>query len=83
MNYMMIEAIEAPWKNFITQIHTFSDLDHLNTVHAKFLEIILKRSLLIESSELFNQLLKLFDIILRFKYLQEVFYEYAIDDFNI
>ena len=83
MNYMMIEAVEAPWKTFISQIRSVSDLDHLNTFHAELLENILKRSLLIDNEDLFLQLISLFEKIVRFKYLQEVFYEYAIEDFNI
>ena len=83
MNYMMLQAVEGPWQNFISQINSVSDLEHLNAVHADHLEIMLKRSLLIDNDELFNQLYNILDKIMRFKYLQEVFYEYAIEDFNI
>jgi hypothetical protein len=69
MNYIMVEVVESAWQEFVEEAKMASDLDELNKIHTSFLTKILDRALLgISSDQLYKQLLRLLELILRFRY---------------
>lgn len=42
----MVDVVEANWIDFIKQVPSVRDLDHLNSVHLAFIDSIIELSLL-------------------------------------
>ncbi|CAD8126463.1 unnamed protein product [Paramecium sonneborni] len=82
-SYLMLEAIESPWKKFIDECDKIQDLDGLIKIHEQFISDILDRSFLNTKGEATQKLLfKLFDYIFRFKSCQELLLSYAKDQIS-
>eukprot|EP00898_Chlorokybus_atmophyticus_P006935 jgi/Chlat1/7242/Chrsp58S06891 len=78
--YIMWEVLECSWADFLREMEAAKDLDALITAHDKYLQTILEKALLVESSHgMYKQLAKLFDLILRFKGLADRIYETVRD----
>ena len=70
-NYIMLEAIESAWKHFKDQIAVAEDLNYIIETHDKFVEEVLDKALL-KSDQIYRQMLKIFDLIFRFKYVDDI-----------
>jgi len=72
-NYLMVEVIEGAWITFMEEVQQAKDLDEMIGYHEKFVTSILEKGLLTPKNEkLYKQMVKLFDLIFRFKCTQEV-----------
>ena len=72
MNYIMVEVVESAWQEFLEEASVANDLDELHKIHTGFLTKILDRSLLnLVTDQLYRQLMKLLELILRFRFIQE------------
>ncbi|CAK91357.1 unnamed protein product (macronuclear) [Paramecium tetraurelia] len=67
-SYLMLDAIEAPWKKFMDQINQIENLDHLIQLHEQLLNEIIDKVFLNQKQEQIQIiLLKLFEISFRYK----------------
>ncbi|CAK94171.1 unnamed protein product (macronuclear) [Paramecium tetraurelia] len=67
-SYLMLDAIETPWKKFMDQINQIENLDHLIQLHEQLLNEIIDRTFLHQKQEEIQIiLLKLFEISFRYK----------------
>jgi len=72
MNYIMVEVVESAWNEFLAEATAANDLDELNKIHSGFITKILDRALLnLVTDQLYRQLLRLLELILRFRFIQE------------
>lgn len=81
MNYIMVEVIEANWRIFIKEVRKARDLDEIMRIHKKLIDTILDKLLLTQrSATLSKHLFALFELMLRFKYSQDVLYTSAAEE---
>ncbi|CAD8184173.1 unnamed protein product [Paramecium octaurelia] len=67
-SYLMLDAIETPWKKFMDQINQIENLDHLIQSHENLLDEIIDKVFLHQKQEQIQIiLLKLFEISFRYK----------------
>jgi len=72
-NYLMVEVVEGAWTTFMEEVQQAKDLDEMIGYHEKFVTSILEKGLLTPKNEkLYKQMVKMFDLIFRFKCTQEV-----------
>ncbi|KRX07188.1 hypothetical protein PPERSA_00345 [Pseudocohnilembus persalinus] len=82
-NYLMVEVIETAWKHFQDSLNNIKDFKEIIDVHQKFVDQILERLLLTQKSEkIHRQLLRIFDLILRFKYTQDMMITDIQEEYN-
>lgn len=68
---MMVEVLQTEWNAFTESIVKCVDLDQLRQKHEEMVNKIIDKCLLTEKSlPLYRTLLKIFDLILRFRYNQ-------------
>jgi gamma-tubulin complex component 3 len=73
LNYIMVEVIESAWTNLMEELKGAKDLNDIIKYHENFLNQILDKALLTQRSDpIYRQLLKIFDLVFRFKYTQEM-----------
>ncbi|XP_077240997.1 spindle pole body component 98 [Tasmannia lanceolata] len=74
--YIMFEVLEISWSYFLDEMEAAKDLDDLLAAHEKYLNSIVEKSLLGETSQhLCRTLFVLFDLILRFRSHVDRLYE--------
>ena len=67
----MMEVVESNWTIFIGQMDSVRNMDDLISKHRSFLDRILTDALLTPRDEkLYRQLMKIFDLVLRFELIQ-------------
>ncbi len=82
-NYLMVEVLEASWKKFLDSIEKARDMDEIMEMHSQMVSQILQKSLLTPNhSGIFKHLNKIFDLILRFNYTQDVLYTTAQEEYH-
>jgi len=83
LNYIMIEVIEGAWINFAEKLKNAKDLNEVIDEHQVFVNQILDRALLtIKHEKIYKQLIKIFDLIFRFKYTQEMLLTAAQEEYQ-
>ncbi|KAK3261772.1 hypothetical protein CYMTET_29332 [Cymbomonas tetramitiformis] len=74
--YLMFEVLEASWATFEKEMAAATDLDQLIAAHNRYLDEILKKSLLERRSEqLYLKLRTIFELVLRFRGLASRLHE--------
>ena len=82
-NYLMIEVIESAWKVFTDEVREAKDLNEVIVFHDNFLNRILDKALLTPPHEkIYRQLIKIFELIFRFKYTQEILFTSAQEEYQ-
>ena len=71
-NYLMVDSIEGLWEKFYLKLSNARDLDELVDLHSKFIDDVME-SCFISVDGVFNQILKILDICLKFYYSKEMF----------
>jgi len=76
---MMFEVLECAWKELVDRMRQAKDLEQLIQAHQQYLRQIVRKALLGGSStNLVSHLNKIFELILRFCYLQVQLYDGAM-----
>jgi hypothetical protein len=74
----MVEAVETAWTKFTTALLDARNLDSLINLHETFQNDVLDGAFLTSRNEaVYRQLLRMFDLIFRFKYMQEILIQNA------
>ena len=82
-NYLMVEVIESYWKVFTDSIKLAKSLDEVISSHELLIQNLLSHSLLSgKYKSIQSILLKIFDIINRYRTTQEIFFSTAIDEYK-
>eukprot|EP01017_Pseudomicrothorax_dubius_P031064 TRINITY_DN3927_c0_g2_i1.p1 TRINITY_DN3927_c0_g2~~TRINITY_DN3927_c0_g2_i1.p1 ORF type:complete len:778 (-),score=173.88 TRINITY_DN3927_c0_g2_i1:54-2387(-) len=82
-NYLMVEVIESAWNLFMKELADVKDLDHLIQIHRKFLTQVMDKALLSqENQDLYRAVLKLFELALRFKTVQDTLFDKANEEYQ-
>lgn len=80
-SYFQIYVIESEWMNFKKDLEEAKNLDEVRSIQEKFSEKLLDQSLLSNPKiDIYNQIWKIFDIIHKFKFTQDVLYTSAIEE---
>ncbi|XP_077987696.1 gamma-tubulin complex component 3 homolog [Glandiceps talaboti] len=81
--YITFEVLECAWDELWKKVTEAEDLDHIIAAHEVFLDSIISRSLLgDESKTLLTQLRAIFDLIIKFQYTQESFYQSSLEELD-
>lgn len=84
--YMAFEVMECCWADLLLKISSAQDLDQVIAAHENFLDTLLTRALLDEESLLIRTQLKaIYDLIIQFDKIQDVFWNevrLAVDRLN-
>ena len=86
-NYLALEVLETQYKTIIEKIPKIKKLDELIELHKNFVENIISQCLLNqENSTLYKKIIKIFDLIMRFRTAFDVlttsFYEFNYENRN-
>jgi hypothetical protein len=86
-NYLALEVLETQYKTIIEKIPKIKKLDELIELHKNFVENIINQCLLNqENSTLYKKIIKIFDLIMRFRTAFDVlttsFYEFNYENRN-
>eukprot|EP00742_Colponemidia_sp_Colp-10_P010263 GILJ01011264.1.p1 GENE.GILJ01011264.1~~GILJ01011264.1.p1 ORF type:complete len:867 (-),score=164.52 GILJ01011264.1:142-2421(-) len=80
-NYLMLEVLETSWQDLQENLRQSSNLDELIAAHAAYLQTIVDKAVLNESTATIRMhLSKLFDLILRFSTTQDLFITTALEE---
>lgn len=80
-SYMQVEVLESAWKTFSDDLNEAENLDQIRSIQVKFIENILEKSLLSPSRlEIYKQITKIFEMIHKFKFTQDVLYTAAAEE---
>lgn len=78
---MQVEVLESAWKTFSDDLNEAENLDQIRSIQVKFIENILEKSLLSPSRlEIYKQITKIFEMIHKFKFTQDVLYTAAAEE---
>jgi gamma-tubulin complex component 3 len=78
---MQVEVLESAWKTFTDDVNEAENLDQIRGIQVKFIENILEKSLLSPSrNEIYKQITKIFEMIHKFKFTQDVLYTAAHEE---
>jgi len=82
-NYLMVEVIESYWKVFTDAIKLSKSLDEIIKHHDQLIQNLLNHSLLSNKYKSIQSiLLKIFEIINRYRTTQEIFFTTAINEYK-
>ena len=79
-NYFALQALESQYKKLVSELPKVNNLDELISKHKLFLENIKKQCLLDEENKIINKkITNIFDIILRFRTIHDVLYNFLVE----
>ncbi|XP_070711849.1 gamma-tubulin complex component 3 [Pempheris klunzingeri] len=82
--YITFEVLECSWDELWNKVQQAQDLDHIIAAHDVFLDTIISRCLLDNSSRsLLNQLRAIFDQIIEFQSAQDSLYRSALEELTL
>ena len=82
-SYLVVEVVEKSWQGFKGQVHEASSLDEVRTIQNKFMEQLLEQAFLTNSrTEIYKHVNRIFELIHKFKYTQDVLYTSAEEEFQ-
>jgi hypothetical protein len=80
-NYLALEVLETQYKKLINELPKVNNLDELIIKHKKFVDNIKKQCLLGEENNQINKKINnIFDIILRFRTIHDVLYNFLVEN---
>lgn len=83
-NYLMVEVIESTWDQFKEKFSQLKDMDELIEMHDSCIDRILEKALLKEKTEaIYKHLLKIFELIYRLKFTQEILLNKAYEEYSL
>ncbi|XP_029307491.1 gamma-tubulin complex component 3 [Cottoperca gobio] len=82
--YITFEVLECSWDELWNRVQQAQDLDHIIAAHDLFLDSVISRCLLDNSSRnLLNQLRAIFDQIIEFQSAQDSLYRSALEELTL
>ena len=79
-NYFALQALESQYKKLVSELPKVNNLDELISKHKLFLDNIKKQCLLDEENKIINKkITNIFDIILRFRTIHDVLYNFLVE----
>lgn len=83
-NYLMVEVIEATWDQFKEKLGGLKEMNELIELHENCIDKILEKALLKEKTEvIYKHLLKIFELIYRLKFTQDILLNKAQEEYSI
>ena len=79
-NYFALQALESQYKKLVNELPKVNNLNELIEKHKSFLENIKKQCLLDEENKIISKkITNIFDIILRFRTIHDVLYNFLVE----
>jgi hypothetical protein len=79
-NYFALQVLESQYKKLVNELPKVNNLNELIEKHKSFLENIKKQCLLDEENKIINKkITNIFDIILRFRTIHDVLYNFLVE----
>jgi gamma-tubulin complex component 3 len=83
VGYLMVEVIESGWSEFVESTAKLADMDQLIEAHSAFLNRLVNRAFLSQNFDpIYQKLLHLLDLALRFVYSQEALHLSAEEELD-
>lgn len=81
-SYLQVEVIESEWKKFEEELNEAEDLYQIMGIQKRFIEVTHVRAMLTHDHiDLYQLMIKIFEQIHKFKYIQEVLYTSALEEY--
>ena len=78
---MQVEVLESAWKTFIDDVTAAKSLDEIRLLQQDFSQQILNKALLSNSRiEIYKHIIKIFELIHKYKFIQDVLYSSAVEE---
>ncbi|KAJ6231339.1 hypothetical protein M0813_06068 [Anaeramoeba flamelloides] len=80
-HYVMFEVLECSWADFVKELKDSKNLDDVIYAHNQYLLAILDKLMLLENSKsLLSQLFNIFNLVVKFKNVQDEIYRTALQE---
>lgn len=81
-NYITLEVLETQYKKLLVKFEKVENLNELAQIHNDFVQMVIEQSLLNdENLVVYNDIMKIFDVILRFKTALDVLVTTLLEEF--